>query len=67
MWHVKIVDGVHGTAWAFRGRTRAEVSCIIGLWRRFRYGGARLGRTAGGAEGRGARTNGGEMAGPRNR
>ena len=29
MWHVKIVDG------AFRGRTRAEVSCIIGLWRRF--------------------------------
>ena len=35
MWHVKIVDGVHGTAWAFRGRIRAEVSCIIGLWRRF--------------------------------
>ena len=29
MRHVKIVDG------AFRGRTRAEVSCIIGLWRRF--------------------------------
>ena len=35
MWHFKIVDGVHGTAWAFSGRIRAEVSCIIGLWRRF--------------------------------
>ena len=58
MWHFKIVDGVHGTAWAFRGRTRAEVSCIIGLWRRFVT--EMRGR-------QGARTNGGEMAGPRNR
>ncbi len=27
--------GAHGTARAFRGRTRAEVSGLIGLWRRF--------------------------------
>ena len=27
--------GAHGTARAFRGRTRAEVSDLIGLWRRF--------------------------------
>ena len=27
--------GAHGTARAFRGRTRAEVSDLIGMWRRF--------------------------------
>ena len=56
MRHIKIVDG------AFRGRTRAEVLHHRAV-EEVRYGGARLGRTAGGAEGRGARTNGGEMVG----
>ena len=31
----KLVSQALAAARAFRGRTRAEVSCIIGLWRRF--------------------------------